>query len=114
MVIYGLSQSSGVERRLEIGRSGPCISLVIYDHASGMEQDRVCVLPDDLIAAIINRPEGGSTIEDAAQAEGTRKHLDVEIRRNEVLLKTRGDSEWDVAVGLDDFQDALEGVASRD
>lgn len=114
MVIYGLSQSSGVERRLEIDRSGPCISLGIYDHASGMEQDRVFVLPDDLMAAIINRPEGGSTIEDAAQAEGTRKHLDVEVRRNEVLLKTRGDREWDVAVGLDDFQDALEGVASRD
>lgn len=113
MVIYGLSQSNGTERRLEIDRSGPCISLGIYDHGSGVEQDRIYVLPDALKAAIIDRPNGGSTIEDAAQAEGTKKQLDVEVRRNEVQLKTRGDREWDVAVGLDDFQEALAGVMSE-
>jgi hypothetical protein len=36
--------------------------------------------------------------------------LDVEVRRNEVLLRARPTSghEADVAVGFDDFQDALE------
>ena len=39
--------------------------------------------------------------------------LDVEVRRNEVLLEIRpqsGDGR-DIAVGLDDFQDAVEAAA---
>jgi hypothetical protein len=112
MVIYGLSQSNGAERRLEIARSGAGISLGIYDHVSGEEQDQIVVLADDLMAAIINRSEGSTTIEDAAQTTDPKKQLDVEIRRNEVQLRTRGERGCDVAVGLDDFQDALEGVVS--
>jgi hypothetical protein len=38
--------------------------------------------------------------------------MDVEVRQNEVLLKI--DTEGpDAAVGLDDFQDAMEGAMSR-
>jgi hypothetical protein len=42
--------------------------------------------------------------------------LGVEVRRNEVLLKaSRVSGEGsDVAVGLDDFQDAMEGVIKRE
>jgi hypothetical protein len=42
--------------------------------------------------------------------------LDVEVRRNEVLLRARAEvgEGTDVAVGLDDFQDALEGAIPRD
>ena len=40
--------------------------------------------------------------------------LDFEIRRNEVWLQVHAASEqgWDLAVGLDDFQDALEGAVA--
>ena len=44
---------------------------------------------------------------------GAAKLLDVEVRRNEVLLRVHAagsEDGWDVAVGLDDFQDALEKV----
>jgi hypothetical protein len=42
--------------------------------------------------------------------------LAVEVRRNEVLLNASGASGEgaDVAVGLDDFQDALEGALNRE
>ena len=54
-------------------------------------------------------------IEGAAPVVGARRRLDVEVRRNEVQLKTgaEGEDTWDIAVGLDDFQDALEGVISQ-
>src|SRR4051794_17938910 len=114
MVIYGLSQSSGVERRLEVEQSGSGGSLGIYDHAADVERDRIVVKAEDLLAAIIDRPTGGSTIEGTTPVAGARKRLEVEVRRNEVQLTTRADADgaWDVAVGLDDFQDALESAVS--
>ncbi len=41
--------------------------------------------------------------------------LDIEVRRNEILLKVHAGSDAgvDIAVGLDDFQDALEQVMKR-
>jgi hypothetical protein len=39
--------------------------------------------------------------------------LDIEVRRNEVLLTVRPGDTADIAVGLDDLQDALEGVINR-
>ena len=39
--------------------------------------------------------------------------LDVEVRRNEVLLSVHPADAADIAVGLDDLQDALEGVINR-
>jgi hypothetical protein len=70
---------------------------------------------DDLLAAITEAQAGGTTIEGIAPPNGPKILLNVDVRRNEVLLKTTpgsGDGA-DVAVGLDDFQDALEGVISR-
>jgi hypothetical protein len=110
MTIYGVSQSSGVERRLTVEAGGAGVVLVIIDHAGGVERERLTVLPDGLLATITDPVPGGSTVEGAAPAGGGKKLLDVEVRRNEVLLRARGESGdgWDVAVGLDDFQDALE------
>jgi len=65
---------------------------------------------EPLLAALIDRPTERSTIK-AAEARGeARKFLDLEIRRNEVLLwvRTETGQNWDIAVGFDDFQDALE------
>ena len=41
--------------------------------------------------------------------------LRLEVRRNEVLIRADGGggAGTDVAVGLDDFQDALEGAIAR-
>jgi hypothetical protein len=115
MTIYGVSQSSGVERRLKVERGGPGVVLTIVDHVGNKEQERILLTEDDILAAVMDRPPGGSTVEGTSPVHGTKMLLDVEVRRNEVLLRARVDSEagTDVAVGLDDFQDALEGVITR-
>lgn len=112
MVVYGLSQSSGVERRLEIGRSGQGVLLRISDHEGSIERDRLVVPAEGLMAAVVNRPEGGTTVEGEA---GSGRRVKVEVRGNEVQLRTLGDADGgcDVAVGLDDFQDALEAAAGE-
>ena len=115
MMIYGLSQSSGVERRLTVERGGQGVVLTITDHIGDKERERILVPADDLLATITAALAGGSTIEGISPPHGAKMLLDVEIRRNEVLLRARTDpgEGADVAVGLDDFQDALEGVLQR-
>jgi hypothetical protein len=112
MRIYGVSQSSGVERRLHVERGGEGVVLTIADHVGNVERERIMVPPDRLLAAVMDPAPGGVTIEGRSPPYGAQKLLDVEIRRNEVQLRIRSESEggWDVAVGLDDFQDALEMV----
>jgi len=115
MRIFGVSQSSGVERRLSVERGADGVVLVITDHADGKERERVLVRADDLLATVTDPPPGGSTVEGVSPAHGSKVLLDVEVRRNEVWLTARpgsGDGA-DVAVGLDDFQDALEGAIGR-
>jgi hypothetical protein len=70
------------------------------------------VQPDDLLAAITDPPAGGSAVAGIAPPHGAKMRLNIEVHRNEVLLRAGADLEQgsDVAVGLDDFQDALEGV----
>lgn len=112
MLIYGVSQSSGVERRLKVERGVQGVVLTIIDHPGGEERERILVPAEDLLATITDPPPGGSAVEGFAPPNGEKMLLDVEVRRNEVLLRARagsGDGS-DVAVGLDDFQDALEGV----
>ena len=50
-----------------------------------------------------------------APPHGVKMLLHVEVRRNEVLLQAGAGSGpgADVAVGLDDFQDALEGAIAK-
>jgi hypothetical protein len=112
MTIYGISQSSGVERRLKVERGAEGIVLTITDHVGDVERERLLLQPDSLMAAVMDRPPGGVTLEGTSPPHGGTKFLDVEVRRNEVLLQVRANSEsgWDIAVGLDDFQDALEKV----
>jgi hypothetical protein len=115
MTIYGVSQSSGVERRLMIERGGQGVVLTITDHVGGKERERIMVQADNLLATIMDPRPGGSTVEGISPPHGANMVLNVEVRRNEVLLRARAGSGdgVDVAVGLDDFQDALEGVITR-
>ncbi len=115
MTIYGVSQTTGVERQLRVERGGEGVVLAIIDHVGGKEQVRLLVQPDDLLAAVTDRPAGGTTLAGVSTPSGEKMQLDIEVRRNELQLRARagfGQSS-DVAVGLDDFQDALEGVIAR-
>jgi hypothetical protein len=115
MTIYGLSQSSGVERRLHIEMGAQGVVLIISDHHGNKERARILIPVDDLLAAITDPPPGGTAVAGIAPPHGTNMLLHVEVHRNEVLLRTSNGSgpEADAAVGLDDFQDALEKVISR-
>lgn len=115
MKIYGVSQSTGVERLLKIERGIDGIVLTVIDHVGQKERGRIIVLAENLLAAIMEPPEGGAIMEGLAQPQGTLMRLHIEVRRNEVLMRVYSETgaSGDVAVGLDDLQDALEGVISR-
>lgn len=115
MTIYGLSQSTGVERRLKVEKGGQGIVLTVLEHVSGEELGRVMLSGEDLLGSITDPAPGGSKVEGVVPPHGEKVELSVEIRRNEVFLHIRGlpKGSPDVAVGLDDFQDALEGALSR-
>ena len=116
MTIYGLSQTSGVERRLTVEWGGEGVVLTVTDHVGGQERGRTCVPADDLLTALTDPPAGGSTVDGFVPPHGAKMQLHLEVRRNEVLFRAYGAEapEADVAVGLDDFQDALEGVISQE
>jgi hypothetical protein len=115
MTIYGISQTTGVERRLRIEPGSDGVVLIISDHNGNKEQTRILVPTDDLLAAITDPPEDSATVEGLYPPQGPAMQLKVAVRRNEVQLLASHDSGEgaDVAVGLDDFQDALEGIISR-
>jgi hypothetical protein len=116
MKIYGVSQSTGVERLLKIERGIDGIVLTVIEHVGQKERGRIIVLADPLLAAIMEPPAGGATIAGLPQANAGAMALHIEVKRNEVLLRVDAvadGSSADVAVGLDDLQDALEGVISR-
>ena len=114
MLIYGVSQTSGVERKVKFDRAGAGVLLTIVDLAGDVERERIIVVTDDIMANLMTPQPGGSAIEGEAPESGAKKQLEMEIRRNEVWLRSHAGAEegCDVAVGLDDFQDALESVVS--
>ena len=105
MKIFGVSQSSGRERSLHVERGADGIVLIIKDLDGSKERERILVPVDDLLSTITDPAPGGRTVEGVSPGHGWKMVLQVEIRKNEVWLKTEG---ADLAVGLDDFQDALE------
>jgi hypothetical protein len=116
MMIYGVSQSSGVERRLQIERGGQGVVLTITDHVGNKERERIMVPTENLLSMITDPLAGGSEIEGICPPHGAKMLLNLEVRRNEVLLRAHDESGEgsDVAVGLDDFQDALAGVITAE
>lgn len=113
MVIYGMSPSTSIERRLLLERAGAGVSLRCYDHPADVEHPRVVVPYEELVATVISPSASGSCIAGTLLDAGAAAQLDVSVRRNEVQIKVNAapEREWDIAVGLDDFQDALEAVA---
>lgn len=91
------------------------VVLIFVDHVGAKERERILISTDDILAAITEPPAGGAVVEGIRPPHGPKLQLGVEVRRNEVWLKvSEGTGEGvDAAVGLDDFQDALEGVISR-
>jgi hypothetical protein len=116
MQIFGVSQTSGADRRVFVERGGEGVVLVIKVHGGGKELARVLVPADELLAAITDPAPGGSTVEGTSPAHGWQVLLGVEVRRNEVWLsaKPAAGAGADAAVGLDDFQDALAGAIGQD
>jgi hypothetical protein len=116
MKIFGVSQSSGAERQLEVEGGGEGIVLTIKGKDGVTEHERIRVRADDLLPAITDPTPGGCTVEGTSPVHRWKMLLRVEIRRNEVWLSARsvtGVVAEDVAVGLDDFQDALEGAIGQ-
>src|SRR5262245_64836960 len=83
MTIFGLSQSSGVERRLKVERGGQGIVLTITDHVENKEREKIMVQADNLLTTAMDRPPGGSTVEGVSPSRGAKMLLDIEVRRNE-------------------------------
>ena len=109
------SRLIAVERSGAAAKSGARaqgIVLTVIDHVGGKEQARILVQTDVLLATITDPPPGGASVEGVSPSHGVKMLLDVEVRRNEVQLRAHDGSGpgTDVAVGLDDFQDALETV----
>ena len=116
MKLFGVSQSSGVERFLYVERGADGIVLIIKDNDGSKERERILVRVDDLLSTITGPTPGGCTVEGVSPAHGWKMLLQVEVRRNEVWLTTARPTSGegtDVAVGLDDFQDALEGAINH-
>ena len=112
MKIFGVSQSSGVERRPFTSRCVPeGIVLIIKDHDGSKERERILMKVDDLLPAIKDPPPGGCGVEGISPIRGSKMQLRVEGPPERGVAQDypgEGTGEGtDVAVGLDDFQDAL-------
>ena len=71
MRVYGVSQSSGVERRLLIeGGAQGGLLLIITDHVGNRERARIQVVVEDLLAAVTDPPAGGCTVEGTCPPDG--------------------------------------------
>jgi len=114
MTIYGLSQTTGIERTLEVDAIPAGVRLHSRDDESYRDIDKIVVAPEPLLAALIDRPTERTTIPSVSAAGEASKLLDMTVRGNEVMLwvRTETGNGWDIAVGFDDFQDALEEVSA--
>jgi arginine repressor len=110
MTIYGLSQRCGLERTLEVERTAAGVLLHTRDEEDHAHLDRIVVKAAPLLAALIDRPAEQTTVVGVVADREASKRLDFTVQGNEVLLRVRtgAGNAWDIAVGLDDFQDALE------
>jgi hypothetical protein len=117
MKVFGVSPSGGQERTLHVDHGGGGIVLAVKEEAAGRwkkeerELASVTVREDDLVPAITDPVPGGAVVEGTSPTHGWKMLLKVEVRRNEVWLSARpvtGLVGEDVAVGLDDLQDALD------
>jgi hypothetical protein len=103
MVIDGVSQSTGIERLVEVSASGSGLQVLIRDRKLGTELGQVTVPTEELMNILTEQPKGPQTVPSISAGVA----LGVEVRRNEVWLAIGGP---DAAVGLDDLMDAVAGA----
>jgi hypothetical protein len=96
MTIDGVSQTTGLERLVEVGASGAEVLLTTRDRRLGVELARAAVPAEALMGVLTEQPRGLQRV----------SALEIEVRRNEVWLALGGP---DAAVGLDDLLDAVAG-----
>jgi len=99
MTINGVSQTSGVQRLVDISPSGEGLRLGIRDRKPGSEWEYTAIAAEALLTVLTEQPKGVQSI---PGSDG--KSLDVEVRRNEIWLTFGGP---DAAVGMDDLMDAV-------
>ncbi len=102
MTIDGVSQSTGIERLVDVSPTDDGIRVLIRDRNLGTELVGVTVPADALMGVLADQPKGLQSI-----AGNAGRALEVEVRRNEVWLVVGGP---DAAVGLDDLMDAVAGA----
>jgi hypothetical protein len=114
MTIYGLSQTTGIERTLDIDAIPTGVRLHSRDGESYRDIDKIVVPSEPLLTALMDRPAERTTIPSVSVDGEASKLLDMTVRGNEVMLwvRTETGNAWDIAVGFDDFQDALEEVSA--
>jgi hypothetical protein len=110
MTIYGLAPTTGAERTLDVEPTAAGVRLHARDGESYRNSDTIVVPADALLTALIDRPTERTTIRSVSADGEARKLLDITVRGNEVVLwvRTETGNAWDIAVGFDDFQDAME------
>jgi hypothetical protein len=101
-MIEAVSQSTGVERRVEVAAAPEGVRVTTRDGLKGSVLTYVTAPADELMTVLSEQPEGPAAI--PGDAAGAARVLAVEVRRNEVWLTAGG---TDATVGLDDLMDAL-------
>lgn len=97
--IDGVSQTTGIERIVEVSAAPDGVRVTIRDRKLGTELASAAVPAEWLMNVLADAPDGPQvSAGDAGPA------LAVEVRRNEVWLTLGGP---DAAVGLDDLTDAV-------
>lgn len=106
-MIEAVSQSTGVERRVEVTAAPDGVRVSIRDSRKGTVLAFVTAPTDALMTVLTEQPEGPTAV--PGDTAGAPRVLAVEVRRNEVWLAVGG---ADAAVGLDDLMDALAALPS--
>ena len=102
MKLDGVSQSTGVERVVELSHDERGISFLLTNRIPSSMPERIVIAPDALITVLTDKPEGPQSV--MGVTGGEAREMIVEVRRNEVLLAV---GRMDAAVGLDDLMDGL-------
>jgi hypothetical protein len=106
-MIEAVSQSTGVERKVEVTATPEGVRVAIRDGRRGTVLTYVTAPADELMTVLSEQPEGPTAI--TGDTAGAARVLAVEVRRNEVWLAVGG---IDAAVGRDDLMDALAALPS--
>jgi hypothetical protein len=106
-MLEAVSQSTGVERRVEVAAAPGGVRVAIRDARKGAVLAFVTAPAEQLMTVLTDQPEGPTGI--PGDTAGTGAVLGLEVRRNEVWLAVGG---VDAAVGLDDLMDAMAALPS--